>query len=385
MYKCLVCGYKGKFNAFQIHLKQKHGLKYTEYCKKFDLFEKCKWCGDSLGSNKKKDFCSKICRKRYENEGKYKDIPDMPYCRICGMKLPNPTSHLNRVHSISVNEYMKNFNLTKEDVFWNGYLKELSNNIKGEKNPAYNHGGKCSAFSKNFIGYKGLSEDEIDKRIKNVKNKAKLNKHSEDDNTKIDYYLKRYTDDIDEAKEMLRNRQITFSLDICIEKYGKEKGYVVWKERQNKWLDSLDKKSDKEKAEINKKKMPKWNGYSKISQELFWKLFNLIKKDFNGIYFATLDKNKCLDSSKYNNEYMIKRSDNKYAFLDFYIKDINKAIEFDGDYWHGEKRGNQERDMIRENSIIDLNPDMQILHIKERDYKDNPDKEIKRCLRFIYG
>jgi len=23
-------------------------------------------------------------------------------------------------------------------------------------------------------------------------------------------------------------------------------------------------------------------------------------------------------------------------FLDFYIKDNNKVIEFDGDYWHGE-------------------------------------------------
>ena len=26
-------------------------------------------------------------------------------------------------------------------------------------------------------------------------------------------------------------------------------------------------------------------------------------------------------------------------FLDFYVKDNNKVIEFDGDYWHGEKRG----------------------------------------------
>lgn len=27
-------------------------------------------------------------------------------------------------------------------------------------------------------------------------------------------------------------------------------------------------------------------------------------------------------------------------FLDFYVEDNNKVIEFDGDYWHGEKRGN---------------------------------------------
>lgn len=30
----------------------------------------------------------------------------------------------------------------------------------------------------------------------------------------------------------------------------------------------------------------------------------------------------------------------KNYFLDFYVKDNNVAIEFDGDYWHSEKRGN---------------------------------------------
>ena len=54
---------------------------------------------------------------------------------------------------------------------------------------------------------------------------------------------------------------------ILTGKYGKENGILRWKDRQEKWHNSY-KKSKK-------------NGYSKISQELFWKLFeriNLLEK-----------------------------------------------------------------------------------------------------------
>ena len=150
---------------------------------------------------------------------------------------------------------------------------------------------------------------------------------------------------------------------------------------KNKWQKALNNKSDEEIERINKAKMNNGKSYSGISQNLFWVLYNNVKKDFDNIYFAELNQKNEND----NMEYMIKRSDGKVAFLDFYIKDVNKAIEFDGDYWHGEKRGNQERDRIREEKIFDSDPNIQILHIKERDYKNNPEETIKRCIDFIYA
>lgn len=48
--------------------------------------------------------------------------------------------------------------------------------------------------------------------------------------------------------------QATFSLNICIEKYGEEEGYCVWKSRQDCWQETLKAKSDEEIEEINKKK-----------------------------------------------------------------------------------------------------------------------------------
>ena len=69
-------------------------------------------------------------------------------------------------------------------------------------------------------------------------------------------------------------------------------------------------------------------------------------------------------------------------FLDFYVKDNNKVIEFDGDYWHGERRGNQKRDKEREDDIRQ-NGFVNILRIKERDYKADPQKVVDECIRFI--
>lgn len=64
------------------------------------------------------------------------------------------------------------------------------------------------------------------------------------------------------------------------------------------------------------------------------------------------------------------------------MKDNNKVIEFDGDYWHGERRGNQLRDKQRENDLKALGY-VNILHVKERDYRNNPQAVIDECLQFI--
>jgi very-short-patch-repair endonuclease len=68
---------------------------------------------------------------------------------------------------------------------------------------------------------------------------------------------------------------------------------------------------------------------------LFNSIAEQIGKEYSQIFYATNS------STADFNEYMV--HDNvtgKNYFLDFYIKDNNKVIEFDGDYWHGEKRGN---------------------------------------------
>jgi hypothetical protein len=71
--------------------------------------------------------------------------------------------------------------------------------------------------------------------------------------TTLDYWIELgYS--IDEAVKLRKNRQKTFTLDGCINKYGKEKGVSVFEERQVKWQETLKKKSLDELKSIDEKK-----------------------------------------------------------------------------------------------------------------------------------
>ena len=92
-----------------------------------------------------------------------------------------------------------------------------------------------------------------------------------------------------------------------------------------------------------------------------------------------------MDDSGKNHEYRLSL-DNKVILPDFLIKDSNKIIEFDGAYWHGEYQShsaNKSREAKRDRSILDGG--YSVLHIKESDYYKDPEKEIQKCLNFIYN
>lgn len=132
-------------------------------------------------------------------------------------------------------------------------VAKKSNRVRGKNNPAYNHGGKLSPWSEKSEFY---SEE--------AKQKAAENRSY---TTHLEYYTNNGMSE-DEAKEALSERQRTFSLEKCIEKYGKVQGVEIWKRRQQKWLAALDSKSDQEKAEINKKKHYKNGASSRGEKQL---------------------------------------------------------------------------------------------------------------------
>lgn len=222
------------------------------------------------------------------------------------------------------------------------------------KNPFYQHDGGLSPFSKDFIGYKNLNDEEKSKKIKEAIKVDKLDKFS---NQKQYWLNKGYTEE--EAKKLVSERQKTFSLEKCIKNYGEEEGINRFKKRQEKWLSNYKKQN-----------------YSQISQKLFFELFDIIKDRYKEIYFAECEKNGK------NNEYRL-MIENSVIKPDFFIKDINKIIEFDGDYWHSEKRGNQKRDKERDEKIIKAG--YKVYHVTETDYNKNHDMVIKECLNFLYN
>lgn len=126
--------------------------------------------------------------------------------------------------------------------------------------------------------------------------------------------------------------------------------------------------------------------YSKISQKLFFEILGKIKIK-SKIYFA-----------ENNGEFGIMDSKNKrYYMFDFCIPEINKIIEFNGDYWHCNPNTYNEdfihptlevsarelwnRDRIKIDFAESIN--YSIFTVWESDYIDQPDVVLQQCLDFL--
>ena len=346
-------------------------------------------------------------KKQYENK-------DLVICRICGFVGKHLMTHLSRKHNLLMKDYQQIFNITKEECFSKHYLKILSDNNKGEKNPAYQHGGRLSPFSKKFIKYKNLNDDEKNIKINECISKVSTSlKENQNMPSQIGYWLKRgYT--YDEGKKQVSKSQTTFSLDKCIEKYGDIEGLKRWERRQLKWQNTLKSKPQEEIDRINKstavteetfiKKYGEEKGkrlykkyidyivnnlinntscFSKISQELFNSIFKRLDDNL---------KKECF-FAKHNKEVHIKdENNNKRYYLDFVIKNV--CIEFNGSYWHADKRFYNENSLIKEQKASDIweqdniknnfiRKKYKLLIVWEHDYIYNKKQIINDCVKFI--
>ena len=245
------------------------------------------------------------------------------------------------------------------------YKKMFSDMFKGEKNP--NHKSRTtederksrSPFSKKFIKYTNIKN--VDEHISNF---AKLAIKDRVSDTTIKYYLDK-GHSLDNSEKLLKERQTTFSLEKCIEKYGYDEGYKKWTDRQEKWLNNYQK--------VN---------YSKISQEMFISIYKELMNVgfFDKVYFAKLDKNDNIHESNNNYEYRLKLN-KSYILPDFFIPSLNLVLEFDGTYYHRDTTENKEREKTRDNNII--NSGYKVLHISEKEYNDNKELTILKVVNYI--
>ena len=179
-------------------------------------------------------------------------------CRICNKyHAKNLTIHLRNVHNITVEEYKKQYS---SEVFSDSLRCVFSDKFKGDKNPAYNHGGRLSPMSDKFVGYEGLSVEEREDEKKKVCETIRLsNKHNGNNNTTLKYWLSRgYS--LEEAQEEISKRQETFSFDKCVEKHGEEIGNSIFIDRQIRWQTTMNNKPIDEVLRINKERGTDKNG-----------------------------------------------------------------------------------------------------------------------------
>lgn len=315
-------------------------------------------------------------------------------CKVCGFQSQRIYGKHLKSHGMSSDDYKKMFpgeplysdddakNTSKNSgkhMKTEKYKKIFSEKFKGEKNPNHKYNTTAeerksrSPFSKDFIKYKNLTEDKKNKKlsgfIKDVCDKKTYT-------TRLDYWInKGYNEE--EAKEKLKERQLTFTLDLCIEKYGEKNGKKIYTNRQKKWLESL----------INNGNLT--HGYSKASQSLFYSILEYYNiDDRKELYFATK-----------NSEFRLEKEEGGVWIYDFVDLPNKKIIEYNGDEYHANPkifesdefphpfRKNKtaqeiwDKDERKKHSAEEEG--FEVLVIWDSEYRKNKKETLKKCLDFL--
>lgn len=285
----------------------------------------------------------------------------------------------------------------KRKEFWDDKAFTLKNQIKKfgneEGTRRFNEYRAKQAYSNSFE-YKqnkyGWTKEEFEdfNKSRAVTEENLILKHGE---SKGKCVYKKYQE---------RQRYAGCKLEYFVEKLGKEKGVEEYNRigiLKSHTFNSFLMRSNGDIETANKK----YNEYlktsnikapvSNISQELFNSLYFRLKDDFEQIYYADL-----------NQEWILREKGGNAIFLDFFVRDIGKVIEFNGDYWHANPEmyknvkfinypGNKqqlvseiwEKDKKRLDKIKKMPYTKGVLIIWEFEYLNDPNGTINKCLEFL--
>lgn len=246
--------------------------------------------------------------------------------------------------------------------------------MNGENNP--NHKNKTteeerksrSPFSSSFIKYNNEEERKVFIK-KALKDRIST--------TNINYYLNQGMS-LEESKIKLSDRQRTFTLEKCIERYGEEQGLIIFTNRQEKWQKSLNQNGNLKQ------------GYSEISQVLFFELLKFYNEnEKNDVFFATK-----------NNEFRLDKKNGGVWIYDFTDIKRKKIIEYNGDQYHANPkmfeadetphpfRKTITSEEIWEKDSKKLNTAKEhgfgVLIVWDSEYKSNKELTIKKCVDFLF-
>lgn len=292
--------------------------------------------------------------------------------------LPDITKRFEAYRSLSFRQRKAN----SIYIYHLKYGKEVGNKLYYEKNR------KCKHTLENFIKRYGEEIGLLKYNEHNSKKKETLEnfirRHGEVEgrkryvefcernkgNTSLERMLELYGQEegVKRHKEIKDLFKFNNSLEGHIFRYGEDLGFQKFHERMNKLRAG---------AKQNLK------GRSNSSQKLFKEIFNCIKNNYKEIFFESL-----------NVEYVVGR-----YFLDFYVKDVNKCIEYNGDSFHANpsiyKPEDTPHPYIKNIKAKDLwaydkkrieeikKQGILTLVVWEKDFRTNPTETIQACINFI--
>lgn len=370
--KCEICNKEmNGLRNLSSHLTQNHKIKnkkeyYDRYLKK-ENEGKCYFCGnDAIFFNLIKGY-HRICNSK-ECLGKTRATGTYEFLMYKYGLSKKEALLLILKKSKERGEKIKD-SLQKKFIKNNNFFKEKSHQ------------------SKEYWIKKGYSEEEaIEKCAKimdNIHKKTSIKKLNNKElykdiyKNQIGYWIKRgYTQE--ESIEKVKERQRTFTLQSCIDKYGEEEGLKIFNDRQEKWSKKIE-------------DMYKDGKFTKFCKEPFSRgemdLFE------NLLVFLDEYKEKIRYGKNQFFRYFPKIG--KTFSYDFVFG--KKIIEFNGDYWHcNPKFYNKnyyhkylqmfaeeiwKKDELRIMSILEEG--FEVLVVWESEYNKNREQIIEKCLNFL--
>lgn len=294
-------------------------------------------------------------RKLAESRIKYNDLNlhEWIECKCCGYRAKEIATHVINVHDLTVAQY-------KEKYHAGVKCQKSCDRVKGANNPGYQHGGKLSCFSKNST--KGFDQTAYDKMRK--KNKITANTHPNNQRNRANF----------ESGEAFSKSQAR-DLNWFQSKFGIEDGSRRHALKTQRWLATLDSKSDKEKARIHKLRGSSPGAISKAEKEIFEHL-----------------KSAGIDVES---QFSLPKCDTSWFRYDIRAK--RRIIEYNGTYWHCDPskfQSNYFHARIKKTAteIWDKDSDKiqaaeaagyDVLVVWEREYKKNKTEVLERCKSFL--
>jgi hypothetical protein len=302
-----------------------------------------------------KEFRKNPSKELYKNIlDKY--IKNYKVCRICG----EPIYYYDSIARCSRNNtvYLDNKSyLTNKVIDGISYNLSVCEDCLSKKYPEYVNKNKSRVFNmvNPITAYAFNIPDSIWKKWKD-KNYSRtlenyINKFGKEEGLKrwnqyckkqsesnsFEYKNKKHGWNKEKFNEFNKSRAVT--LNNLVNKHGNENGLEIWNnylERQRYttskkyFIEEYGKIEGLEKWNNWQEKIIFLNGCSKISQEFFKEL----DKKLNN--YTTYYQEK-------NHEWCV-RNKEKCCFLDYYIKELNITIEFNGDLWHANPNKYNEND-----------------------------------------
>lgn len=363
METCQICNAEFKSpKSLQMHLRRSHNLSDIQLKKYYDSYLKTENEGRDPFTGNETQFIgftkgySVFDGSEESNKKKIASSTVEYWVKVKGYTREDAIAYLEDKHTRSV----KKANETKQNFM--------------AENPERRFLGGYSKRKWELMGY---SPEEAQRKYEEVRNsrepklKESLSKVNWAGKRKgqIEYWVnKGYTEE--ESKVKVKESQSTFTLEKCIQKWGKKEGTKIFNERQDKWKKSLQANFEKE----GDGRSPS----SKFANEIITQLCDYLK----------------IEKPAKEKWMMCKKTGKAYSYDFTYGK---KIIEFNGDYWHcnpkiyeadyfNKNKGLTAKEIQEYDTIknqLAKNHGYQVLAIWESDWLKTPKQTIEKCIKFI--